>query len=240
MALPRLTGAVSVQTPDQPLLVLDPGHTPQNGGALGARGLYEVVYNDRVAAELKPQLEAAGWRVVLTRQPDENITLQQRVEKANRLQADLFLSIHHDSAQPRYLQEREVQGRKAIHTLQAIRGYSLFVSALDPQFAASYCFARELSQRILPLGRPPTLHHAEPIEGENRPLLHKPLGIYQYDGLAVLRLTNMPAVLLEMGVIVDPVDEAWVGTDAHRQAMLAAIVQAVQAYRRSCLLQPPA
>ena len=83
----------------QSVLVLDAGHTPQNGGAISATGQYEVSYNDRFVAELKPELEKSGWKVLLTRTPTQERSLKERAEFANRSYADLFLSIHHDSAQ---------------------------------------------------------------------------------------------------------------------------------------------
>ena len=215
-----------------PILVLDSGHTPQQGGALSIQGIYEVVYNDRFVAELKPALEQAGWHVLLTRTPSQNISLAQRVDFANQHRANLFLSIHHDSAQAHYLEAITVQGKPAFQTRQPIRGYSLFVSQLNPQFTESQRVAQSLGKQLYQLKRPPTLHHAEAIEGENRPLLHKIYGVYRHDQLAVLRQTTMPAVLLEIGVIVDKQDEAYVSQAANRQAMIQAIVRALQKYQK--------
>lgn len=64
----------------QSVLVLDAGHTPKNGGALSVTGQYEVQYNDRFVAELKPALEQAGWKIVLTRQPHQEISLTERAQ----------------------------------------------------------------------------------------------------------------------------------------------------------------
>lgn len=212
----------------RPLLALDSGHTPQQRGVLGARGIYEVEYNDRFVAELKPQLEAMGWDVVLTRQPEESPTLTERTAKANRLRADLFLSIHHDSAQPAFVYTTTVNGVEVKRTVKPFSGYSLFVSQLNPRYAESRRFATLLARQIRPLGRAPTLHHADPIRGENRPLLDSYYGIYRFDRLLVLRKTKMPAVLLEVGVLPDPEDEAWINNTRNRQAIEAAVVRAVQ------------
>ena len=84
-------------------VVLDSGHTPKNGGALGARGIYEVEYNDQLTAKIAQALQAAGIQVVLTRKPHEEISLDGRVEIANKSNAQLFLAVHHDSAQLKYL-----------------------------------------------------------------------------------------------------------------------------------------
>lgn len=212
----------------RPLLVLDSGHTPKQRGVLGARGIYEMEYNDRFVAELKPQLEAIGWDVVLTRHPEESLSLTERAAKANRLRADLFLSIHHDSTQPSFVYTATLDGVEVKRTKEPFRGYSLFVSQLNPRYAESRRFAALLARQIRPLGRAPTLHHADPIRGENRPLLDSYYGIYRFDRLAVLRKTKMPAVLLEVGVLPDPEDEAWINNPRKRQAIEAAVVRAVQ------------
>ena len=219
-------------TKDKPfVVVLDPGHTPKQPGALGVKGIYEVRYNDALSAKLAKSLEATEVQVVLTRTATEDISLDGRAELANALQADLFLAVHHDSAQLKYLAKTEVNGKPAYQTLQPIAGYSIFVSQRNPQFAQSLQFAKLLGQAMLALGRPPTLHHAEAIAGENRELLDAHLGIYRFDDLLVLRKTTVPAVLLEVGMIVDPVDEKYVADDAKQDAIVQAIVAAVAEFK---------
>ena len=78
----------------QPLLVLDAGHSPAAPGALGVRGVHELAYNDRLVAQLAAALQKDGWRVRLTRQSGQEMALGQRPALANRLKADVFLSIH--------------------------------------------------------------------------------------------------------------------------------------------------
>lgn len=213
-----------------PLIVLDPGHSPGEG-ATSVQGIKEVAYNDRFVAELAPALERAGWRVALTRQPDQKLDLAARPRLANRLHADVFLSIHHDSAQLKYLRAIDVNGASAWETTQPIEGYSLFVSRENPKFAASLQLATRLGASLHALGRAPNLMHAEPIAGENRPLLDRELGIYEFNRLAVLRHAQMPAALLEVGVITDRSDEAWVSDAGHRRQMIEQIVEALAQYR---------
>ena len=74
--------------------------------------------------------------------------------------ADLFLSLHHDSAQLRYLEKIVVDGRDAYRTTKPIQGYSLFVSRINPQFAKSYRFAALLGNEMRAMGRTPSPHHA--------------------------------------------------------------------------------
>ena len=217
-----------------PLIVLDAGHNPGEG-AISVQGLKEVVYNDRFVAELAPALERAGWRVALTREPGQKLDLAARPALANRLHADVFLSIHHDSAQLKYLRAIDVGGVSAWETTQSISGPSLYVSRENPRFDASLQLATRLGERLHTMGRAPNLMHAEPIQGENHPLLDHDLGIYEYNRLAVLRHAKVPAVLLEVGVITDRTDEAWVADAGHRQRMIGQIVQGLTQYRAEAL-----
>lgn len=224
--------ADAARTADKPfVIVIDPGHTPKQPGALGIKGIHEVTYNDALSAKLAKALQAPGVQVVLTRVPSEEISLDGRAELANARQADLFLALHHDSAQLKYLTKTEVNGTPAYQTVQPIAGYSIFVSQLNPRFAQSQQFAKLLGQELLALGRHPTLHHAEPIAGENRELLDAQLGIYKFDELLVLRKTTVPAVLLEVGVIVDAEDEKYVADNAKQDAIVQAIVAAVDKFQ---------
>lgn len=78
-------------------------------------------------------------------------------------------------------------------------------------------------------GEKPSLYHAEPIAGENRPLLDRRLGVHRFDGLAVLKTATMPAVLVEAGVIVNPDDEARVARPDTIERMARAIADGVHA-----------
>ncbi|HEX7385912.1 MAG TPA: N-acetylmuramoyl-L-alanine amidase [Castellaniella sp.] len=223
-----------VQTrPVQPLIVLDPGHNPSDGGATSVLGTREVGYNDRFVAELAPALQQAGWQVKITRQPEESMSLIGRAQVANELRATVFLSVHHDSVQLRCLRQVQQNGRVAFQTLKPTSGYSLYVSKENGNFARSLQLATDLGEQLRALGRAPMLEHAGKTCGEGRPLLNPGLGIYRYDHLAVLRHNQVPAVLLEVGVITDVQDEAYVDVAANRKKMIAAIVRAMGEFLHS-------
>ena len=211
-------------------IVLDSGHSPLQPGALGAQGLYEVSYNDSLTAKVASALKSAGFNVTLTRTPLQEITLDDRAQFANSAHADLFLAIHHDSTQLKYLEKFKVGKLDAYRTVTPMSGYSLYTSQLNPRFEQSLHFAKLLASGLHDLGRPPAMHHAEPIAGENRELLDQNLGIYRYDQLLVLRKTDIPAVLLEVGVIPDQKDEAYVSDEKNQTNITKAIVTAVQRY----------
>ncbi|MCY0852549.1 N-acetylmuramoyl-L-alanine amidase family protein [Cupriavidus sp. D39] len=132
--------------------------------------------------------------------------------------AQLFLSIHHDSVQPRYLP-----------VANQFAGYSLFVSRKNVDPKGSLACARAIADHLLALGRRPTPHHAEAIPGENRPVADAQRGIYWFDDLVVLRTAQQPAVLFEAGVIVNPNEEAMLANDQARRAIAGAVARGVEA-----------
>jgi len=225
-----LNNSALAKNDGMPTIVLDPGHTPTQKGALGVLGKYEVDYNDRLVSKLIKVLRSAKFNVTVTRSSSESISLMDRVNIANSIQPGLFLSIHHDSAQQIYLKNINLAQGVGYQTIKTFSGYSIFTSKKNPQFDNSYRFAEILGQSLLNLKRPPTLHHAENIAGENRELLNESLGIYRFDDLIVLAKTKVPAVLLEIGVIVDPDDEHYVSDASNQDAMCQMILEALQAY----------
>lgn len=219
------------------MVAVDPGHTLAQPGAISARGVPEVQFNDRLGARIVAALHDAGFvRSFLTRRGDAAITLPQRAALANARGAQLLLSVHHDSAQPHKLQTWVYRGQPQPYTDQ-IRGFSLFVSTRNAEPARSEAFARLLGARLLAACQQPTLHHAEPIAGEARELLDAHIGLYRYDELAVLRLAQMPAVLFEAGVIVHRGEERRLRSAAQQRRTAAAVAAAVADF---CAQRPAA
>ncbi len=181
-------------------IAIDIGHSLANPGAISATGRAEFHYNRDAAETLADLLNRhPNLRASILNPAGDDIALSERTARAKAVNADLFISLHHDSVQPHYLQTWQYQGR-TLHYCDRFAGYSLFVGqSSGPSAKLATRIGRELRQR----GFTPTLHHAEPIKGENRTLLDATLGIYQFGELAVLRTATMPAVLIEMGVIVN-------------------------------------
>ncbi|MEO0699513.1 MAG: N-acetylmuramoyl-L-alanine amidase, partial [Pseudomonadota bacterium] len=93
--LPKVMGP---DDPTRPLVVIDAGHGGRDPGAVRG-GVQEKVVVLAIALQLRERLlERGGVRVAMTREDDRIVTLAQRPEIARRLDADLFLSIHADSA----------------------------------------------------------------------------------------------------------------------------------------------
>src|SRR6266705_4497213 len=80
------------------VVAIDPGHGGEDPGAIGRRGTYEKTVTLAIAKKLKASLDdAPGMRAMLTRDDDYFVPLDVRVQKARRVQADLFISIHADA-----------------------------------------------------------------------------------------------------------------------------------------------
>ncbi|MBO4334229.1 MAG: N-acetylmuramoyl-L-alanine amidase [Desulfovibrio sp.] len=202
-------------------LILDPGHSPGKPGATSCSGLPEYQFNDQLVSTIERFLAERGLACDVTRRGREELSLKERGAKARGHK--LFLSVHHDSVQPVYLERMHGQlcSRKA-------HGYSLFVSQKNAFFETSLLYARVLGELLVAMGFQPSTHHGEAIKGENRPLLDPRLGIYQFDDLVVLKTSEAPAILLEAAVIVHPDDERLAQHPAFQRAIAEAVVQTLR------------
>jgi len=198
-SLPRLIvfvlGVLCVSTSHAASIIVDAGHTPAHPGATGASGRVEHLYNLDLSKAVAFDLAAAGDRITRTG-ADGEIGLADRPNAAPK--ADFFISLHHDSMQQAWIDA----GRN-----RELKGYAIFVSELNPHYQQSLTCAKAIGERLLAAGETPSLYHATPIKGENRPLIDRRLGIHRFDDLVVLKTAHMPAVLVEAGVIVNPGEE---------------------------------
>jgi N-acetylmuramoyl-L-alanine amidase len=207
-------------------VVLDVGHTPQAFGATSATGLEEYDFNRRLADATRAALLEEGFRraTVMLTEGRGRRQLLARGTRAGAMKADLLLSLHHDAVPDDGLTPWEVKG-KPQHYSDAARGFSVFVSSLNPAFAASQDAAVMIGEALRAAGRPVAHHHAGPPEG--RPWIDEERGVYRYDELIVLGTATMPAVLVEAGVIVHREEEQEVLTPAFRALTARALASAV-------------
>src|SRR5437016_5640063 len=140
---------------------------------------------------------------------------------------DLFISIHHDSAQDQYLEEREIDGKEERFTNE-FSGYSVFVSRKNPRYDESLDVARRIGRAMQSFKFKFARHHHEKIAGENRPFADEDAGVYAFDDLVVLKTATMPAVLVECGVIVNPKDEQALLKKDTQATITAAIVRGIR------------
>jgi len=214
---------------------LDVGHTVENQGATSARGAKEYVFNLRLAQDMEKSLKDAGFAQthLFVTQGATKAQLFKRVERANALGVDAFVSIHHNDVQERH-KSKWVHNGETYSYSDRYSGHSLFVSRESKRFNESLALGRLIGAELKSRGLLYTPHHTEDIPGERRALLDPEVGVYRYDRLVVLMHTKVPAVLLEAGIIVNRADELVLETAEHRARIADAALAAV---RRFCATQ---
>ncbi|MFC5551521.1 N-acetylmuramoyl-L-alanine amidase [Massilia aerilata] len=218
-------------------IALDPGHGGEDPGATGATGVHEKDIVLAVAKRLKGKLEELpNTRVMLTRDADFFVPLGQRVEKARKVQADLFVSIHADAfIQPSargssvfVLSEKGATSSAARwlandqNKADLIGGVNL--GTQDKQLA-SVLFDLSTTAQIndsMKLGKAVLSE----IGGINR--LHK--GAVEQAGFAVLKAPDIPSILVETAFISNPEEEARLKDDAYQNQLADAITKGIKRY----------
>ena len=214
MALPRfsliaaawaLSICAGLPARANPVVAIDAGHTRTAQGALSAvDGRAELFFNMDMAKRVGDSLAKIG---IAARQgnlpPREKENFPQRASAGAG--ADFFLSIHHDSAQSKWLAETREPGRPIRFEDRdgRFKGFALFV---DPGDAKGLACARLIGAALVAAGEAPSLYHSDPTYGESRPLLDSKHGVHAFPGLALARLRKAPMALLEVGVIVNPAE----------------------------------
>jgi len=192
-------------------IVIDPGHgSIQPGGwtdpgAIGrVLGIYERDINLAVALKVRDLLTQHGANVVMTHSTGQTyLSLAGRADVANRINADIFVSIHCNS-----------------HTNPAISGTSVYYYA--PTWHSQLSSQRWLRQRLA------TYIQNEVVKSAGR----KNLGILE-ENFAVLRETTVPSVLVEMAYLSNPEEERLLATDSFRNQIAWGIFKGIEAYFKS-------
>jgi N-acetylmuramoyl-L-alanine amidase len=211
-------------------IALDVGHYRARPGAISATGVTEFTYNRSLARTVLAGLRRNGFSsAFMIGESGDPLPLERRTQIASQAGADLFISLHHDSVQPRYLSQWSVDGRSQ-HYSDRFHGYSIFISGKNPHWRESREFATLLGQALLDKGLTPSLHHAEDIPGENRPLIDARIGLYQFDDLVVLKTASSPAILLESGIIVNRAEEQQIRDGDYDTRVAAALLGAITQY----------
>jgi N-acetylmuramoyl-L-alanine amidase len=222
--------------PPPPLVMLDPGHGGKDPGAIGVSGTYEKQVSLATALELKRQLEAGGrYRVELTRTKDMFIPLDDRVDRAQRHGAALFVSMHADA-----LSDHSVRGA-SVYTLAQTASDAQTAALARTENSADRFIGRqwqgtspEVSRILASLVRQETrsgsVRIARSLVGsldQDLPMLQNP---DRHAGFVVLKAADIPSVLVEMGFMSNARDEAALRRADHRKLVAEAMHRAVDAY----------
>ena len=215
-------------------IVLDPGHGGSDPGKENkVIGVNEKTFTLDVALRTKKILEARGWRVLLTRSEDRELSpikkkdLQLRDDFANGNHADLFLSIHFNSVE------------KDLERVTGVETYTM-----TPQFMFSAVDTRkdEMTDTSFPGNK---LDYANLLFGEqiHRAMLARlktPDRGFKRGRLAVLRFPECPAALVECGYLSSNVEARRIAAPEYRQQIAEAIASGVQGYAESLAALRPA
>lgn len=233
VGLPRVDGPPDAS---RPLIVIDPGHGGFDPGA-GQGALKEKAVALQVALALRDKLLAGGGlRVALTRDTDRFISLADRPDIARRLNADLFVSIHADSAESDSARGASVYVLSEKGSSDAAQRFAdrengadrVNGVALSKTSATVGAILLDLSQRGAQAGS------AQAAGLLLRELGDRGMGLHREHpetaGLAVLKSPDIPSILFETGYINNPQDAQVLGSRSGQQALAEAGAKAIRAY----------
>jgi N-acetylmuramoyl-L-alanine amidase len=213
-------------------LVVDVGHSEKSYGAISARGATEYEFNLRIATQIVQALLDQGFTkttLLITTDPKRS-GLLQRADRANKMAADLFLSVHHDSVPRKFVEKWEYEGEKRSYS-DRFPGHSIFISNDNPDRAGSLLFGQLIGRELKTRGLQYTPHYVEPFMGNRRRVLvDADSGVYRFDQLVVLRMTRMPAVLLEAGSIIHRDEELKLLAPERRNLITESVAAAVEGF----------
>jgi N-acetylmuramoyl-L-alanine amidase len=204
------------------VIVLDPGHGGTDTGAVGPSGLTEKAVTLSLAKKIKDRLSGT-CNVYLTRDDDHGVDIERRTEFANHLHADLFVSIHAGGD----------FGQTGSGVVVVYQGLPAGIGSTASQQGRNAWIEREQRASWTGLW---TKHAAE-----NRVLAET---MYQYIGrkdssedkgvrqapVLVLEGADMPALLVEIGCLTHPGEEAFLGRPEGISSLSEAISKGIEAF----------
>jgi len=217
-------------------VVIDAGHGGEDEGARGARGLVEKELVLDVSRRLRALLRAEKLRVVMTRDDDRFVPLEERFEIANDARGDLFISIHANATR-----DAAVRGVETFFlAIDASDEEALRVAARENEaFGATTELPRMIDPLSAILG---DLIEADYLKESNefarlvqRGLAgggsHHSRGVKQAP-FVVLQGVQMPSSLIEIGFVTNPDEEQRLRSARNRDAVAAAVAAAVVEFGR--------
>lgn len=232
LPIPVVTGAKGTR---RPLVVIDAGHGGHDPGSQSSDGsIKEKDIALGIAKAIRDELAASGRvRVALTRSDDRFLVLGERREIARRLKADLFISVHCDSAPNNSARGAsiytlsEVASDKVAAQLAAKENRADILNGVDLGGENS-----EVSSILLDLAQRETMNissqFATLLQREMEPTVHFKDDAHRFAGLIVLKAPDVPSVLLETGYISNDDDLALLLSKEYRRDIAIGVRKAVE------------
>ena len=225
-----------MQKEKKPLIVLDPGHGGSDPGAISQSGRYEKNLTLQMAKEIKAALDKTGlYRVVMTRDSDKALALRQRIRIAHNHQADLFISIHADSAK-----NKNAKGL-SVYTISEKASDREAQLLAERENKADIIFGVDLSDQtpevsniLIDLEKRATMDKSALFAY----ILVKKMGAnvtlvpnaHRFAGFVVLKSPSIPSVLVEIGYLSNKQEEKLLTQSKYRAKLANSVVQAVHDY----------
>ncbi len=230
--LPEKAAVVRLAT-----IVIDAGHGGEDPGALGRHGSREKDITLLIARRLKSLIDAEpDMRALLTREGDYFLPLHMRVDKARKVRADLFVSIHADAFVRPHARGSSVfalSGRRA--TSEAARWLAKRENDADLIGGVNLDVKdRYLAQTLLDLSQTATIDHSLRLgrsvlrELGQVNTLHK--ARVEQASFAVLKAPDVPSILVETAFISNPDEERRLNDDAYQAKLARALLVGIRQY----------
>lgn len=223
------------------IVAIDPGHGGVETGAEGGGGLVEKNVVLSIARQLRTLLQQRmGLRVILTRDGDSNIGLDERAAMANNNKADLFISIHAD-ASPR----RDARG-SSVYFLSYSSSGSGPGGSVAPVRGGTFSNGSELDFILWDMAQASQLSRSSQLAEILQEELQATTGEgkvnrgIKQNTFRVLKGATMPAVLVELGFISNPEEEDLLGTGGYQEHLAEALYRGVLRYKDAYEQEPRA
>lgn len=229
------------QTPkERRIVAVFSGHTPlpptklDRKGVTSYSGIPEHKFNDdlvRLFSEVRNP--AFSYIPVLA---EENKSILQRPKIALDYGANLYIEIHHDSAQLEDILKLK-QRNATEEEWKELSGFSVFYSPVNRHPSNSLRLATLIGEELTKEGFNPNHYHAKKIKGEDKKLVDPKNGVYE-DKFFVLDKATVPAVIVEAGVITNPYEEVKLKDPQTKVKFVTAIDRAITRYFSEVLNKP--
>ncbi len=227
----RFEAPLEPLTPTRKIVVVDAGHGGKDPGAHG-QDTHEKDVTLAAARALRDRLERTGrYRVVLTREADVFVPLEERVRIARRANADLFISLHADSGGDPSLRGASIYTLSDSGTQRMARGLGKSNWFIDVDLPGR---DPEVNRILLDLTQRDTRNRSAAFAevlldriADRATLLRRS---HRDAGFMVLLAPDVPAVLMEMGFVTNPQDEQALNDPVQRRRVMEGVAQAIDAY----------